>query len=115
MKVTIPHRLTTLNEYILKERGNRFAAANIKKKQTALCESYFIGVELDTPTDLHFHWVLGNKRLDPDNMAFAKKFILDGMIKAGVIANDNLDYITGFKDTFEIKKGVYEVTISTIK
>jgi len=115
MQVTIPHRLVTLNEYILKERGNRFAAANIKKKQTELCASYFRGVEVDTPTGLHFHWVLGNKRLDPDNMAFAKKFILDGMIKAGVIANDNLDYITEFKDTFEIRKGVYEVVISTIK
>jgi len=48
-----------------------------------------------------FIWIESNKRRDPDNVAFAKKFILDAAQKAGLIENDGHKQIAGFTDRFE--------------
>ena len=53
---------------------------------------------------IHFHWVEENKRRDLDNVCFAKKFILDSMVKAGKLKDDNRNFVTGFRDTFEYGK-----------
>lgn len=56
------------------------------------------------PIKIHFHWVEGNKRRDLDNIAFAKKFILDSMVKYGKLSDDNRKCVTAFTDTFEYGK-----------
>ena len=56
------------------------------------------------PIKIHFHWVEENKRRDLDNVCFAKKFILDSMIKAGKLKDDNRNYVVGFEDSFEYAK-----------
>jgi hypothetical protein len=33
-------------------------------------------------------------------VAFAKKFVLDGLVAAGVIGNDTPQYVAGFEDRF---------------
>lgn len=96
----IEHDFITLNEYINKERMNRYAAAAIKKKETEFVEEQFAGVSVDTPCIVQFTWHMRSTRLDPDNVSFAKKFILDGMMKAGAIENDNFKHIKGFVDNF---------------
>lgn len=53
------------------------------------------------PIKIHFHWIEGNKKRDLDNIAFAKKFILDAMVKYGKLSDDNRRYVTAFTDTFE--------------
>ena len=45
------------------------------------------------------------KRRDKDNVAFAKKFILDALQKSGVLKNDNNKYILGFQDEFVYRQG----------
>jgi Holliday junction resolvase RusA-like endonuclease len=97
--VTILHRFVSLNEYIDRERANRYAAAAIKKKETAVAEEAMKELKpIEEECTVRFIWYLTNKRRDLDNIAFAKKFILDGAVKAGVIPNDNVKYITGFED-----------------
>ncbi|HAA8015633.1 TPA_asm: hypothetical protein GHE28_15395 [Listeria monocytogenes] len=108
-KIIIPLPLTDLNTYINKERGHRQAAAKVKKQMTYICSSYVKlamqhGVKFPVPCRLKFTWIIPNKRKDPDNIAFAKKFIFDGMMKAGFIENDNLNYIEGFSDYFIVDK-----------
>ncbi|TAR65286.1 hypothetical protein BV242_07965, partial [Lactiplantibacillus plantarum] len=39
-KVVIKGELPSLNEYIKAERANRYAAAKLKKRYTALCSVY---------------------------------------------------------------------------
>ena len=56
------------------------------------------------PVKIHFHWIEGNKKRDLDNVSFAKKFILDSMVKTGKLQDDNKNYVRGFKDTFEYGK-----------
>ena len=97
----------TLNKYVNAERSNRFMAAKIKKDQTnsvaylALeqCDKRFREVK-----DIKFTWYKPNNRTDHDNIAFAKKFILDGLIKAGILKDDSPKYVRNFQDVFILDK-----------
>ena len=53
---------------------------------------------------INFQWIEPNKRRDPDNIASARKFVLDGMVKAGLIPDDSWNYIDGWTDTFFVDK-----------
>ena len=98
----------TLNKYITAERQNRIIGANIKKQETSLAAMQIRsamnrGIEpFAWPCKLRFIWHVKNKRQDPDNIAFMKKYILDGMQEAGFIPNDSMRFITGFIDDFVI-------------
>jgi hypothetical protein len=45
------------------------------------------------------------KSRDKDNIAFAKKFILDRLQKRKVLPNDNDDWVRGFRDFFVYGEG----------
>lgn len=93
-------RFPTLNEYIDCERGSTIAAAAMKKKCTEQvriqCEEQNIPA-VSGKVDLLFEWH-SSTRHDPDNVAFAKKFILDGLQLAGVLENDNRKFIGTMAD-----------------
>lgn len=101
-RLEIPLKLPSLNQYINECRKNRYAGANMKRNI-----EQDIGVYINTlpkyqkPIKIHFHWIEGNKKRDLDNVCFAKKFILDSMVKSGKLKDDNRNYVTGFTDTFE--------------
>lgn len=104
-KIIIPFRLPSLNNYILECRKNKYAGANMKKKVEKDIMIFINKLPNYTkPINIHFHWVEENKRRDLDNVCFAKKFILDSMVKAGKLQNDNRNCVTGFTDTFEYGK-----------
>lgn len=98
-------KLPSLNEYINACRNNRYAGAKMKK-QVEDGISYYIGKlpRFEKPINIHFHWIEENKRRDLDNVAFAKKFILDAMVKCGKLKDDNRKFVTGFIDSFEYGK-----------
>ncbi len=101
-RIEIPFKLPSLNQYINECRKNRFAGANMKKSiEKDICWYINQLPKYDKPIRIHFHWVEENKKRDLDNICFAKKFILDSMVKVGVLKNDNRNYIKGFTDTFE--------------
>lgn len=60
--------------------------------------------QYNKPIKIHFLWIEENKRRDYDNICFAKKFILDSMVKAGKLKDDNRNFVTGFTDDFEYGK-----------
>jgi Holliday junction resolvase RusA-like endonuclease len=62
------------------------------------------GVKFEIPTRLKFNWYMPNKKQDPDNISFQKKFVLDGMIKAKFLENDGWKQILGFSDYFDVDK-----------
>lgn len=103
MKLEIPMKLPSLNQYINECRKNKFAGSNMKK-QVQNDIGYFIN-KLPTfkkPITIHFTWVEANNKRDYDNIAFAKKFILDAMQECGKLENDNRKWVTGFTDSFEL-------------
>ena len=101
----IPFRLPSLNQYINECRKNKYAGANMKKTVDRDIEYYINQLpKYDRPVKIHFIWVEENKRRDLDNVCFAKKFILDSMVKAGKLKDDNRNYVVGFEDSFKYDK-----------
>lgn len=104
-KIEIPFRLPSLNQYINECRKNRFAGAKMKKTVDNDIAYYINQLpKYDRPIKIHFIWVEKNKRRDLDNVCFAKKFILDSMVKAGKLKDDNRNYVKGFRDDFKYDK-----------
>lgn len=113
--ITIKGTLPTLNEMISADRRNRYLGAKLKKQATNLCASYFMGVKVKTPFKMICDWYCKDKRTDPDNRSYSKKFLLDGMQKAGAIENDNFKSVLGFEDNFYIDKENPRVEIRFIE
>lgn len=105
MKIIIPGELTDLNTYIDAERSNRFAASKIKKSETekVIWLTKQSG-KVKNKAKIIFNWYCKNQMKDPDNISFAKKFVLDGLVKSGVLPNDGWKQIEGFEDKFIIDK-----------
>lgn len=102
MKIEIPMKLPSLNDYIKQCRGNKYAGANMKAKIEKDISYYIYSLpKFEKPVKIHFHWIEGNKKRDLDNICFAKKFILDAMVKCGKLKDDNRRFVTGFTDSFE--------------
>lgn len=101
-KIEIPMKLPSCNEYINECRRNKYAGAKMKKEIDKIIGYYLIKLpKFEKPVKIHFHWVEGNKRRDLDGICFAKKFILDAMVKMNKLKDDNRKYVTAFTDTFE--------------
>lgn len=106
MRLTIPGELVDLNTYINAERSNRYAGAKIKSEMTDYVTLLAKGLktEIRAPVRITYRWYCKNKRKDKSNIAFAKKFIEDGLVVAGVLKNDGWNDIEGFNDRFYIDK-----------
>ncbi len=118
-KLIIPLPLMTLNEYTNQQRTHWVKGAKAKKQSTNKCKMHVKsamnqGVKFVPPFKLKFTWYCKDKRQDPDNIAFQKKFILDGMVEAGFIKNDGWQQVTGFEDCFEIDKSNPRVEIEVM-
>lgn len=104
-RIEIPFRLPSLNQYINECRKNRYAGANMKRTVEKDIGWYInLLPKYKKPIKIHFIWIEENKKRDLDNVCSAKKFILDSMVKAGKLKNDNRNYVTGFIDTFKYGK-----------
>ena len=101
---TITGRLDGLNELINANRMNRYEGAKRKRAYTELCAWSARAARIRKPgrfpVMVWIHWIEPNSRRDPDNIASGKKYILDGLMSAGVLPNDGPKQIRGFLDTF---------------
>lgn len=101
----IPGTLPTLNQYVDAERTNRFIAAKLKRDT----QEYISWLTLGHPV-FHSHvyvaftWIRPDMRCDKDNVAFAKKFVLDALQEAGVIENDSWRMCTPFDLGYKVNK-----------
>lgn len=102
MTVTIPTRLPSLNDYIRVCRANRYQAAAFKRRVENEISWFIKPLPCFERVRLHFHWIEPNGKRDLDNIAFAKKFILDAMVRCGKLKNDNRKCVIGFTDSFEV-------------
>lgn len=120
-KIVIPLKgIPTLNEHDKANRGNKYGGASMKKKATNICAVYVkqamnkgFNFE-DLPVNLKFDWYVKNRRKDKDNIAFAKKYIFDGMVQAGLIDNDGWKQIGDWEESFEVDKEFERVEIKEL-
>ena len=98
----ISGKLPGANDYIAACRRNRYAGAKLKEDtERLICLQIRDREPISGAVRIRFVWHEGSRRRDKDNVAFAKKFILDALQKCGVLPNDNNHYINGFEDAFE--------------
>lgn len=102
IRVEINMKLPSLNEYVNICRTNRFKASKFKKNLEDDIMMFTNRLpRFENPVKIHFHWIEGNKRRDLDNICFAKKFILDALVKSGKLQDDNRKCVYAFTDTFD--------------
>ena len=111
----IPGCLPGMNEIIDTARTHWAKSAEQKQNYTDLVASYCV---LNRLKPMKRVWLSityheKNQRRDPDNIAAGKKFILDGLVQAGVLANDGHAQVAGFDESFcfDGREGV-EVVLS---
>lgn len=107
-KLIIPGRLPGANDYINAERRNKYAGAKLRKEKERRIEwevrKQLAGIRFERPVIMHYHWFEPNRKRDKDNIAFAKKFVQDALVSAGVLKNDGWEYIAGFSDDFSVDR-----------
>ena len=93
MKLKIDYKYESLNNYINKCRTNYFMANKIKQQETDLSALAFckIPVIKKYPIEIKFIWHMKSKIADLDGK-FAKN-IIDGLVRANKIPDDNVKYI----------------------
>ena len=102
----IKGRLDSLNDYTKACRTMAVVGANCKRKNEDIIVGAILeqlnGVHFTGRTYLHFRWIEANSKRDLDNVCFAKKFILDALVRCGVIETDGWKGVFGFTDEFDI-------------
>ena len=92
MRLFIGYQFPNWNEYISSERTNKYLANNIKQAekravQLTAREKYTGAYPVTLTVRPHYK----NRRQDLDN--FRLKGLIDGLVAAGIIKNDNLTCI----------------------
>lgn len=118
-RFVIKGKLDGLNDYTKACRSNRMAGAQMKTKNERIITAYIWqqlrGVKFKGRVALLFHWYEPNRKRDMDNIAFAKKFILDALVENSVIQSDGWRGVAGFSDLFEIDKDNPRIEVEIIE
>lgn len=103
----IPGPLPGVNEIVGAARANRFVSAKQKREWTDAVAMHARAARIPPARRVYlvFDWVEKSKRRDPDNVAGGgRKFILDGLVAAGVLKNDGWGEVAGWEDRFSVDK-----------
>ena len=108
----IPGPLPGLNEILdaTKRRGNKYSLKG--KSWSGYADMHKHWAELTAwkakrlprmqSAWIVFRWKEKHTRRDPDNIAAAKKFLLDGLVMAGTLPDDGWAHVLGWNDVFEV-------------
>ena len=120
---TVAEKLPSLNEVINANRGNYYQGNSLKHKvqksigvciEKAVSDGTIKQVK-SYPVMIDFEWHERTKKRDADNIASAKKFILDEMVNQGIIKNDSRKYVKGFTDEIVDDKADFVIVTITEK
>lgn len=115
MKITIKYKFESMNSYIGKCRTNYHIANSIKQKETNLAMLSFSSIpKIDKfPIQITFNWYMKSKIADLDGR-FGKN-IIDGLVRAKKIPDDNVKYIQRIVHNYkESKEDYVEVDIQQL-
>lgn len=101
-------QLPAINEIIATTKSHWSKYSRVKKANTNIVASQALGQKLRPITnkvDIVFFHYRPSRRKDPDNVAGgAMKVILDGLVKAGVLKNDTMEFVNTLCHCFEVDK-----------
>lgn len=116
--LTIPFRLPGLNEVNAENRKNPHAGAKLKSQTDAQIVRVISLAKLQKvhfPCIVHMIFEERNRRRDADNVESAKKFILDALVKSGVLRRDSPRYVVGSPSFTRHVKGGARVLVTIIE
>ncbi|KPL21857.1 MAG: hypothetical protein AMJ93_08575 [Anaerolineae bacterium SM23_84] len=108
-RFTIEGELPSLNQYIDAERSTNRGIAAAVLKRNATIKVRLSAVQdgllpVGGPVWITFLWFVPDRRKDPDNVVFAKKFVLDGLVWAGILPNDGMRWIRHLEDGLAVDR-----------
>lgn len=117
MIITIPGELPSLNEIIDESKKHYHAYNKIKTANTDKVTWVAKGNKTIGKANYIITWYCKDRKKDKDNIMAGQKFIFDGLVHAGVIANDNWKYIGDITHRFEVDKvnPRIEITIEEVE
>jgi len=117
MKLIIPGRLPGLNDMTDAARENKYASAQMKKEYTGLVAWCAKSARLPhfDRVDLIVTWYEPNTKRDKDNIMAGQKFILDGLVMAGVLSNDGWKQIGDITHRFRVDRQNPRVEVELIE
>lgn len=88
--ITIPGELPSLNAVLAGAKRHWSGYASLKKAQTNKVAWIAKGqlTPVDGPVDLVFRWTTKNRKVDPDNVSHGAKYLIDGLVAAGILPDD---------------------------
>ena len=104
--IIIPGELPDLNQIIAETKGHWGNYSTLKKTNTqivAYCAKQTTKRKYNK-IDLDITWCCKNKRKDKDNIMAGTKFILDGLVEAGIIKNDGWANVGDINHKFKVDK-----------
>ena len=103
---TVRFRLPGLNEYIHAVNINRYKGNALKREAQDAIGLAIKRARLEPVTEypvaVCFEWHEKTRRRDLDNIASAKKFILDALQECGILEGDGQKQLAGFSDRFVV-------------
>ena len=116
LKLFIPYDVPNWNKYIDLERGNKYKANRLKQEEKRIIQLIARGKRYtgEYPVEIIVRPHFSALRQDLDN--FRYKGLLDGLVSAGVLKNDNLKHIQRItlEPIFDNKVGV-EIEIKELE
>ncbi len=105
MNLTIPGTLPGLNEIVAVSKLHPKAYSREKRHYTDMIATLAHGMERTWQrVSVQCHWYSQDKRRDPDNIAAGVKYILDGLVTAGVLQGDGWRYVASVSHQFDVDK-----------
>jgi hypothetical protein len=102
-QIEVQGALPGLNEYLAAYGRSRYIAGKLKREATDLVAWQVKGiVAIDRPAHYTFTWHVRNKRKDPDTIASAVKYIFDGLVIAGKLPDDTMQWVLSISHKFII-------------
>lgn len=111
-------RMPGYNAIINKAKGKKGMYLYTRTKNNLITEVQIMAGRLNklkTPLFLNITYYEPHKKRDLDNIASCKKFIFDGLQKAGKIKNDGWSEITGWNEKFKVDKNNPRIEIEFIE
>lgn len=106
MRLIIPGTLPGLNEIIDAAKMTPYAYRELKKTYTELVawEAVKQKIPFYDKADFTILWYCPDRRHDKDNIMAGTKFILDGLVTAGILKNDGWNQIGSIEHIFGVDR-----------
>lgn len=110
--ITVYGELPDLNTIIDQSKSHWANYSKMKKTYTSRVAQAAIGAKKVKKADIDITYYCKNRRKDPDNIiGGGNKFVLDGLVKAGVIPNDGWRHVNSLNCRCRLDKNNPRVEI----